>query len=266
MRIGSIAGIDIRIDPSWVVIFLLILWTFSFGVFPQRHPGLDQGVYLGMGVAGTVLFFVSILLHELSHALVSRRRGIEVPAITLFIFGGVAHSSREPDSAGDEFVIAGVGPLSSLLIAAAFGGIWWIGGRVGLPKAVTGVAGYLALVNVALAVFNLLPGFPLDGGRVFRSAVWKATGDLDRATRAATTGGKWVGYGLMGWGLAQYFLGGLIGALWLVFIGWFLKSAADSARRAHEEGSGRGLASARGSSGPGEPDTDTDGPDGRAAA
>jgi len=233
MRLGAIRGFEIRIDVSWFVILFLILWSFSTGVFPAQYPDQSTATYLWMGAAGAILFFASIVAHELSHSLVAQRKGIPVEGITLFIFGGIAHTRMEAETPGDEFVIAGVGPLSSLLIGGLFGAVWWLGSSLGLSPAVTVVARYMAFLNVALAVFNLMPGFPLDGGRLFRSIVWKVTGDLTTATRWATTGGKVLGYVLMGLGALELLAGAGLGGLWLVFIGWFLRNAAVMSLRQH---------------------------------
>jgi Zn-dependent protease len=233
IRLGSIFGIDIRIDPSWFVIVFLILFSVTFDIFPATFRGLSIATYILMGLAGTVLFFVSLLIHELTHSLMARRHGIQVPAITLFIFGGMSHLGREAKSPAEEFQIAIVGPLASFALSALFGVIWWLGQRAGLPVPVTGTSRYLAGVNFALAVFNLLPGFPLDGGRVLRAAVWKATGDVTRATRAAATGGKWFGYGLMALGALQFIAGNGMGGIWLVLIGWFLRNAAQASYAMH---------------------------------
>jgi Zn-dependent protease/CBS domain-containing protein len=232
-RLGSVLDFDIRIDFSWFIIFFLILWTFSRGVFPAVLPGREAATYLLMGAAGTLLFFASLLAHELAHALVARRKGIPIEGITLFIFGGMAHAKMEFEKPGDEFQVAGVGPLSSFVIAGLFWLVAVLGVEAGWPAAVTSVALYLAFINVALAVFNLLPGFPLDGGRLFRAAVWKATGDLTRATRWASNGGKVLGYLLMGFGLLSFFAGNLIGGLWMVLIGWFVRMAAEASFAQH---------------------------------
>jgi Zn-dependent protease/CBS domain-containing protein len=232
-RLGSVFGFEIRIDYSWFIIFFLILWTFTFGVFPATVPGLDTAVYLAMGMSGTLLFFASLLAHELSHSLVARARGVPVEGITLFIFGGMAHTRMEAETPGDEFAIAGVGPLSSLAIGAGFGILAWAMAATGGSPAIVAVARYLAFINVALAVFNLLPGFPLDGGRLFRAAAWKYTGSLHRATRWSSNGGKIVGYLLMALGLLQFFAGALIGGLWFLFIGWFVRTAAQAGFRQH---------------------------------
>ena len=232
-RIGSIAGIEIRIDYSWFVIFVLILWTLTRNVFPSAHPGQTSATYILMGLAGTLLFFASLLAHELSHSLVARSRGIPVHSITLFIFGGVARTTSEFESPGDEFRIAAAGPISSLAIAGLFWVIAWAGTASQLPVAVIGVASYLALINFVLAVFNLFPGFPLDGGRLFRAIVWHRTGDVQRATRIATNGGKVFGYALMVLGFLNMFSGNSIGGIWLVFIGWFIRMAAESSYVQH---------------------------------
>lgn len=230
-RLGSILGIEIRIHASWFVIFFLILWTFSRDVFPAEYPGLPAWSYYAMGLSGAVLFFSSLLAHELAHSVVARRRGVAVEGITLFIFGGMARTRMESRRPIDEFVIAGVGPLASLLIGLGFGLIWWVGSLLGASDAITAVAEYVAFLNLMLALFNLLPGFPLDGGRLLRSAVWKATGSLAKATRVAAGGGTLLAYALMAYGLWQAFHGAYLDGLWLVFIGWFVRNAARSGYR-----------------------------------
>jgi Zn-dependent protease/CBS domain-containing protein len=230
-RFARVLGFEIRIDASWFIIFFLVLWSFTAVVFPGRVPGLGTAAYFAMGLAGTLLFFVTLLAHELAHAVVARARGTPVDGITLFVFGGVARMRSESKSPGDEFLIAGVGPLASVIIAFAFYGMAAAGERLGISAAVTVVLAYLALLNLALAIFNLLPGFPLDGGRLFRAIVWKATGNLRRATRIATAGGQWVGFGLIGLGLLSALQGNPVGGLWFMLIGWFLRSAAVASER-----------------------------------
>jgi Zn-dependent protease/predicted transcriptional regulator len=227
-RLGAIFGFEIRIDFSWFIIFFLILWTFSDAVFPHQYPGLSTVTYYIMGTVGALLFFASLIAHELSHSLVARTKGIPVEGITLFIFGGMARTRMDAESPADEFQIAGIGPVTSLLLAVLFYVVHWIGTKAGWSPAINGVAGYLALWNIALAVFNLLPGFPLDGGRVFRSIVWRITGDAGKATRWASTGGRWLGYLLVAGGVVSIFYGDLLNGLWLIFIGWFLRNAAEA--------------------------------------
>jgi Zn-dependent protease/CBS domain-containing protein len=233
IRIGSIFGVEIRIDYSWFIIFFLILWTFTFAVFPANFPGFSLVTYIVMGVASTVFFFLSLLAHELSHSLVARSKGIPVEGITLFIFGGLARTRMEAENPGDEFWIAVVGPLASIAIGLALWGFAWVGARAGWSVALTGAAQYLGVLNIFLAVFNLLPGFPLDGGRLLRSAVWKATGDVTKATRWASNGGKILGLVLIGLGIFQIIQGFLVGGLWLIFIGWFLRNAARASYQQH---------------------------------
>jgi len=232
-RIGSTFGFEISIDTSWFILLALILWSFTANVFPGMLPGLSSPAYFLMGATGTVLFFVSLLLHELSHALVARARGIPVEGITLFIFGGVARTAREAERPGEEFQIAGVGPLTSFLLAGVFWAIAGVGERYGLDPALVTVAGLMAMLNLALAVFNLLPGFPLDGGRLLRSALWKATGDLTRATKWASLAGRGLGWALIALALVQIFYGYALDGLWLALIGWFLRNAAIRSYRVH---------------------------------
>lgn len=225
-RIGRILGFTIRVDFSWFIVFFLILWTFSVAVFPSQVPNLSTPAYIAMAAVATVIFFSSLLAHELSHSIVARRRGIRVEGITLFIFGGVAHTHGEPESARDEFAIAGIGPLTSLAIAIVLIGAGYLLNQAGASRAVTVVLSYTGVLNIILAVFNLMPGFPLDGGRLFRAVVWKFTGDLRRATRIASAAGSAFGFLLVALGFLQVFQGALVGGLWLVFIGWFLRNAA----------------------------------------
>jgi Zn-dependent protease/predicted transcriptional regulator len=228
-RVGSVLGFEVRVDPSWLVIFFLVFWSLAEAVFPDQYPQLTTLTHVTMGLAGSILFFASLLAHELSHALVSRSKGIPVDGITLFVFGGMAWTRREPDSPVDELLIAGVGPVTSFALAALFA----LAGRLaaaasGLGPAVEGVMEYLAFINVALAIFNLMPGFPLDGGRVFRAITWHVTGDRAKATRWAVVGGRAFGTVLMVLGGAQALTGAPLSGLWMLFVGWFLRGLAGS--------------------------------------
>jgi len=227
-RGGSLFGFEIRIDYSWFVIFVLILWSFSAGTFSAAYPDMSASGHLLMGTAATVLFFASLVAHELAHALMARSRGYEMGGITLFIFGGIAHARRDATRPGDELVIAGVGPLSSLVIAGLFVLVAWLSPIVGLHPGVASVATQLAWLNLLLAGFNLLPGFPLDGGRIFRASAWAMTGSFSKATRWATTGGRWLGVALIVGGALGALDGYIVAGLWFVFVGWFLRSAAAS--------------------------------------
>ncbi|HUP52460.1 MAG TPA: site-2 protease family protein [Longimicrobiales bacterium] len=231
LRIGSVLGFEIRVDLSWFVIFFLVFWSLAEAVFPTEHPDLPRLTHLSMGLAGTLLFFASLLAHELSHAVVSRSKGIPVEGITLFIFGGMAWTSREPDTPRDELLIAGVGPVASLTIAALFAIVGRLSAAIDLGTPVSGVANYLAFINLALAIFNLMPGFPLDGGRVFRAIVWSVTGDRSKATRWAVLGGRSFGTALIVLGAIQALTISPVSGLWLIFIGWFLRNLAGSSLR-----------------------------------
>jgi Zn-dependent protease/predicted transcriptional regulator len=221
-----ILGIQVTIDYSWLVIFALVLWSLSAGYFPGEYPGYGWAGYLTAGLAATLLFFASVLVHELSHALVANRLGENVRRITLFIFGGMAHLSGEPRDAGTEFRIAAAGPLTSIALGVLFHALSRAMALVGAEPLWTAVPRYLGFVNLALAVFNLLPGFPLDGGRLLRAYFWRRTGDLRGATQRAANWGGSIAVGLMGLGALQIFGGALVGGLWLIFIGMFLRGAA----------------------------------------
>ena len=231
IRIAKFFGFEVRLDLSWFVLFLLVLWTFAQSVFPARHQGLSGTEYTLMALFGALIFFVSVLLHELAHSAVARARGIQVEGITLFIFGGVARIRSEATNPKDEFLITVVGPLSSAMIGLVLLGFARAGQAWGWPESVTGVADYLALLNFVLAVFNLIPGFPLDGGRLLRSLVWHLTKDLRKATRWASLTGRGFGFIMIGLGILSLFGGQLISGIWLVFIGWFLAQAAVSSYR-----------------------------------
>ena len=233
-RIGRWLGFPIRIDYSWFLVAALVVWTFSFSEFPLRLPGYAQSTYLAMGIAASVLFFLSVLLHELGHAVVARQRGITVEGITLFIFGGIAQASEEASRPLDEFLLTAAGPLTSLLLAGAFYAAEALTRLGGVPDPLVTVFGFLGLLNLVLAIFNMIPGFPLDGGRIFRSIVWAVTGDMRRATRWATWGGRLFGMSLIALGLYGLTVGLLLPALWAIFIGWFVAHAANTSFRQFE--------------------------------
>jgi Zn-dependent protease/CBS domain-containing protein len=225
-RLGRIAGIEVRIDSSWAVIALLITYSMYLRL-SVLYPELSGGGAVGLAVLSAVLFFGSVLVHELAHALVAQARGIRVQDITLFLFGGATRARVESRGPGDEFLIAVVGPLTSGLLAGLFGIVAGLGDDV-LSRALTGTLGYLAWTNLLLAGFNLVPGFPLDGGRLLRAGLWKATGSLARATRVASVSGQGVGWLLVAAGVAWLVAGDLAGGIWFAFIGWFLVQAARS--------------------------------------
>ncbi len=228
VRLGRIWNIPIGLSTSWFFIFALVTWSLATGIFPATIPGLDAGVYWLLGLVTSVLFFSSVLAHELGHAFFALRNSVPVRAITLFFFGGVAEITREPKNAGAEFRIAIAGPLVNVMLAALFGGLAVLG--QGLPM-VEGPALWLARINLMLALFNMIPGFPLDGGRVLRAIVWHFSGDEFRATKLATGTGQLVAFGFIGMGVFNAFTGDFANGLWLAFIGLFLNSAAAGSRQ-----------------------------------
>lgn len=228
-KLGRIAGIEIGIHYTWIFAFLLITWSLAQGFFPQAYPGWDVTTYWTTGVAASLLLFGSVLLHELAHSLVAKSRGMKVGSITLFIFGGVSNLESEPERPRIEFTMAIVGPLTSLVLAGVFYLIY-LGVRTG-DTPVEAVLFYLALINGILGVFNLIPGFPLDGGRVLRSIIWGATKSLSRATNVAALVGRYFGWAFIAFGVFLLLQGNFLGGLWIAFIGWFLSSAADASRR-----------------------------------
>jgi Zn-dependent protease/CBS domain-containing protein len=227
IRLFKIAGISIDINFSWIIILVLLTWSLAIGWFSVLYPGWSTATYWLVSLISALLLFVSVLLHELAHSLVARMRGVSVKSITLFIFGGVSNIEQEPTSPGIEFQIAFVGPLVSLLI----GGIAYLLSLPlrGVNSPLTAILSYLAVTNVLLGLFNLIPGFPLDGGRVLRSIIWKVTGSLQTATRVATILGQVIAYLFIFWGIWQFFGGNVLNGIWIGFIGWFLLLSAQSA-------------------------------------
>ena len=225
-RVARIADVEVRVDSSWAVVALLVTYSMYLRL-SILYPELSGGGAVGLALLSAVLFFGSVLVHELAHALVSQARGIRVQDITLFLFGGATRARVDSRGPGDEFLIALVGPLTSGILAGLFGIVAGFGGDV-LSAPLAGTLGYLAWTNLLLAAFNLVPGFPLDGGRLLRSAIWKATGSFRRATRVASQAGQGVGWLLVAGGVAWLLAGDLAGGIWFAFIGWFLVQAARS--------------------------------------
>ena len=229
LRLGRIAGIEIGVHYTWLLAFLLITWSLAQGFFPQSFPGWSLVTYWITGIIAALLLFVSVLIHEMAHSLVAMARGLSVENITLFIFGGVSNIGGDVKRPRTEFVMAIVGPLASLALAAIFWGFLQVIGEQDSPPAA--ILFYLALINALLAGFNLLPGFPLDGGRVLRSILWGVTGNLRKATNIAATVGRVLAWALIGFGVFQLLTGNFLGGLWIAFIGWFLNGAADASRK-----------------------------------
>ncbi len=230
ITIGRIAGIPFGVNWTWLIVFALITWTLARAVFPDQNPGYADGTYIAMALAASGLFFASLLAHELGHALVARREGMQIEGITLWLFGGVAKFRGMFPSAGAEFRIAIAGPLVSLALGVVFA---LTGLLVPLPEVVDGVTAWLGYINLSLLVFNLLPALPLDGGRILRSALWRVKGSFSWATHVAALVGKGFGYLFIvaGIGLFVYRGGGVFGGVWLAFIGWFLLQAAGAEDR-----------------------------------
>lgn len=227
-RLGKLFGIDIYLHVSWLLLLVLLTWSLATGWFAQAFPGWSVPMYWGAALISSFLLFVGVLLHEMGHSLVASAYKIPVKSITLLIFGGVSDIAQEPKRPGVEFQMAIVGPLVSLLL----GGLFFL---LLLPfrgdrTPVAAVLEYLAIMNTFLGIINLLPGFPLDGGRVLRSIVWKMTGSFQKATNVATFSGQVFGFLLILLGLLEFFNGNFFGGLWTAFIGWFLLSAAQSTR------------------------------------
>ena len=223
-RVGRIAGVEIRVDTSWAVVALLITYSFylRFSVIYRHFSG---GTWAALAILGSILFFGSVLTHEMAHALMSKARKIRVQDITLHLFGGATRAKVESKGPADEFLIAVVGPLTSI----ALGVVFWViavAGKASPDRPVPGIFGYLGWLNLILAVFNLVPGFPLDGGRLLRSALWKLTGSLPRATRIASIAGQGFGWLLIAGGVFSLLQGSVSGGIWLAAIGWFLVQAA----------------------------------------
>ena len=223
VKLFDLFGFEIKVDASWLLIAALIVWSLASGYLLQVLPGLGQGAYVMLAVAAMLGLFGSLILHELAHSLVARRYGLGIGGITLFLFGGVAELVDEPKSAASEFWIAIAGPVMSFVLAALFGLAAMATGAEGIMGT---ILAYLASINLLLAVFNLLPAFPLDGGRVLRAWLWHRSGDMLGATRKASGAGTVLALGLMALGLFSALSGGGIGGFWLVLIGFFVLNAS----------------------------------------
>ena len=224
-KLFKLFGFQINVDLSWLILFLLLSWTFAANWFPQARPGLTTATYWAMGVVTALLLFASIVLHEVSHAIVARRYGLPIRGITLFIFGGVAEMTDEPPTAKSEFMVAIAGPIASIAIGGVCLALWAAGQVGGWPGPVVSIAGVLAWINVTLVIFNMVPAFPLDGGRVLRSILWHWKGNLRWATRITAGIGSAFGTALIVIGVLRFIVGDFFGA-WMALIGLFLRNAA----------------------------------------
>jgi Zn-dependent protease len=226
IKLFTLSGFEVKIDASWILIALLVVWSLSTGFFPFYYPSLPPATYWLMGTVGALGLFLSIIFHEFSHSLVARRYGMPMKGITLFIFGGVAEMGDDPPTPKVEFLMSAAGPLASLVLSGVSYGVLLIGGKNDWPVEAAGILWYLSVVNVFLAGFNLLPAFPLDGGRILRSALWAVKKDLRWATRVAAGIGSGFGIFLIIGGLFNLFSGNIVGGVWMVLIGMFLRWTA----------------------------------------
>jgi Zn-dependent protease/CBS domain-containing protein len=227
LTIGRFGGVEVRLNWSLLAVFALIVWSLTDGVFPSQNPGLSHGTYLVMAIIAALLFLASILLHELGHSWEARREGIAVDSITLWLFGGVSQFKGRFTSAGAEFRVAASGPLVSIGLGVLFVLI----ALAQLPSSVDGVAAWLGYINLILAVFNLLPASPLDGGRVLHAVLWRAKGDFAWATRIASEVGQGFGYLFIALGIAMFIFQGSFSGAWLAFVGWYLLQGARAEAR-----------------------------------
>ena len=230
IELFSILGFRVSLDLSWFLLAILITWTLTKGYFPSVLPGEPTSTYLWMAVLGALGLFLSIILHEFAHAIVARRYNLAISGITLFVFGGVAEMTEEPERPMAEFMMAIAGPIMSFAIAGVcyFTAINILP-AVGSPE-LTAIVSYLALINFILALFNLLPAFPLDGGRVLRSILWGWIGDLRRATKIASRVGAFFGALMMAYGVVSVVMGNTVGGIWMLLLGFFVYNAAGASR------------------------------------
>ncbi|MEM2841407.1 MAG: site-2 protease family protein [Candidatus Bathyarchaeia archaeon] len=226
--LGKIFGITIRIHYTLLLFLILVIWSLAVGYMPQQYPGLPQGSYWMIGAASGLLLIISVVVHEVCHSIVARRFGIPVRRITLFFLGGVSELPEEPRDPNVEFKTAAAGPVSSFAIATILAILWYYSITAGHPPELTAILQYGASINGALGAFNLLPAFPLDGGRILRSTLWRLSGNMVKATRSAAKVGITISYLMMFGGFTIAILGGFFSGLWIIFIGLFIRSGAES--------------------------------------
>lgn len=227
-RVGKVLGIPIRIHYTLWLVFFLIAWSLAVGYMPSQYPGLSPETYWAIGISSAFILFVSVLLHELSHSYIATRNGLPIARITLFFFGGVSEMSEEPKDPGLEVRMAAAGPLTSFLIALILGTLWYIGRLASAPVAVSATLGYSAIINAVLGGFNLFPAFPLDGGRVLRGTLWSRSKNLLGATVKATRVSEILSLLMIGAGFLLLFFGDLFNGIWIIFLGWFIRSGAET--------------------------------------
>lgn len=231
IRLFKVLGIRISIDYTWFIVFFLFAWSLGSLYYPYRNPGFTTATYIVMGLVSSLSLFICVLIHELSHSYTANRLGLDIKEITLFIFGGMAHLTREPDDPKIELKIAVAGPAASLVLAIIFHALQGLLDSLADMPALSAVLGFLATINLVLLIFNMIPGFPLDGGRVLRALWWARTGDIIKATRLASNIGKGFAFTLIILGFLQIFVGNFIGGIWSILIGIFLQKAAEGSYR-----------------------------------
>src|SRR5881409_3381194 len=234
VNIGRILGIPIRIHWTLWLVFVLIAWSLATpgGYLSLTYPGLDSTTYWSIGIVSALLLFVSVLLHELSHSYIAKKNGLPIARITLFFFCGVSEMTEEPQDAALEVRMAAAGPLTSFAIAGVLGALWYVGGYTGFLVAVMAVLRYNAFINVALGAFNLIPAFPLDGGRVLRGGLWQSSKNLLKATRNATRVSEVLSLIMIAAGLLLVVTtADFVNGIWIIFLGWFIRSGAETSLR-----------------------------------
>jgi Zn-dependent protease/predicted transcriptional regulator len=224
-------GIPVTIHYTLWLVFILIAWSLAYGYMPARYPGLGVATYWAIGIASAIILFASVLAHELMHSYIAKRNGLPIARITLFFFGGVSEISQEPKDPSLEIRMAAAGPLMSFLIAGVLGALWYLMEFAKGPVPIVATLGYAALINAALGVFNLLPAFPLDGGRVFRGSLWKRSKNLIGATRTATRVSEGISLVMMFGGFVAIIFGDFVDGIWIIFLGWFMRSGAETSMR-----------------------------------
>jgi len=230
VKLGRVMGIPIRIHYTLWLVFFLIAWSLAYGYMPRQYPGLTAVTYWAIGIASAFLLFLSVLVHELAHSYVAKKNGLPITRITLFFFGGVSEIREEPKNPRLEVKMAAAGPVTSFLIAGLFASMWYVSLTSQVPIGLTATFQYGAMINALLGAFNLIPAFPLDGGRVLRGAVWSRSGSLLWATTLASRVGEGFAYVMMLGGFAVMLLGDVIDGIWFLFLGWFLKSGAEASK------------------------------------
>ena len=231
VKLGKIMGIPVRIHYTLWLVFILIAWSLAYGYMPRQYPGLSTVTYWGIGIASAIILFGSILIHELSHSYVAKKHGLPIARITLFFFGGVSEMTEEPQDPALEVKMAIAGPLMSFVIAGILGGAWYISEITRTFVPITAILGYGSLINAILGVFNLIPAFPLDGGRVFRGSLWRRSGNLIGATKTATRISEVLSLLMMFGGFILIIVSDFVDGLWIVVLGWFIKSGAETSLR-----------------------------------